>query len=345
MRDFRIRADLKRASIDGFAFPLGIVPGDLKPPSQGYTLSYTPGEEDEPDTYVFHIVVTHERLAPILHRSFELLADEVYGIVEIGSRDAYRSVDVYVGEDAVQLGDFLRTWKDYEVLLLEDGAIAAGANSEEPFVEIFLDHSKGLYIHVPLTMREEVETMLQSFDLEEVAQTWSDPEGEASAATTVRPILDLQDEYSPDIDELLLQLRHDWQLELNVDPQANVDEGGRELGQTLWHAVVVVQDAGGDPEIGGYVSIWATAPSLTEMEGLIEQALNDFPQWRFVEVYTVDRVAFDERPEELADLPPKRNETTIHLVQIDPWPEPPPDVRGSSSSKPTKPGGSGGDRG
>jgi hypothetical protein len=345
MREFRIRADLKRAAINGFAFPLGIEPGDLKPPTQGFTLSYTPGEEDEPDTYVFHIVVSHEKLAPILHRAFEMLADEVYGIVEIGSRDAYRSVDVYVGEDAVQLGDFLRTWNDYEVLLLEDGAIAAGANSEEPFVEVFIDHSKGLYIHVPLTMRDDVEAMLQSFSLEEVAQTWPDLESDGSAAATaVRPILDLQDEYSPDIDELLLQLRHDWQLELNVDPQINLDEGGRELGQTLWHAVVVVQDSGGDPEIGGYVSIWATAASLTEMEGLIEQAMNELPQWRFVEVYTVDRVAFDERPDELSDLPPKRQETTIHLVQIDPWPEPPPGVSGPSSSAPTDPR-SGGDRG
>ena len=92
VRDFRLRSDLKRAVIDGFALPLGIDPGSdlsrFKPPVQGYTVTYTPAQDDEPDTYAFHIVVSHERLAPVLHKAFELLPDEVFGIIEIGSRDA-----------------------------------------------------------------------------------------------------------------------------------------------------------------------------------------------------------------------------------------------------------------
>ena len=32
---------------------------------QGYTIAYTPGEEDEPDTYAFHVVVSHERVRSV----------------------------------------------------------------------------------------------------------------------------------------------------------------------------------------------------------------------------------------------------------------------------------------
>ncbi len=67
---------------------------------------------------------------------------------------------------------FLETWERLETLLLEDCFIAAGANSDEPFVEVFLDQWKGISIHVPLAMRDDVESMLTSFGLEEVIETW-----------------------------------------------------------------------------------------------------------------------------------------------------------------------------
>src|SRR5687767_8662404 len=99
MREFQLRKDLQRVTISGFALPLGIAPapGRMRAPVQGYTLSYVPGEEEEPDTYSFHIVVSHERLKPILHRAFDLLPEQVFGIIGIGSRDAYRSTDTFIG--------------------------------------------------------------------------------------------------------------------------------------------------------------------------------------------------------------------------------------------------------
>ena len=303
----------------GFAFPLGIDPGGIDAPTQGYTIAYTAGQDDEPDSYVFQVVVSHEKLRPILQKAFELLPDRVYGIVEVGSRDAYRSVDVYMGEEAVGRQQFVKTWREYEPLLLEDGSIAAGANSDEPFIELFLDHWKGLHLHVPLDMREEVERLLHSFGLEEVVQTWAEPEdASVEDSTQLRPVLADGEEMS-DIDELLMELRRDWRLELNVDPETNVDEGGRELGQTLWHAIVVVDHAEKGAEGRADLSIWATAGSLNEMEGMIDKLLEEQEEWRFVEVFTVDRVAFDERPEELADLTPKRREAQVHLVTIEPW--------------------------
>ncbi len=82
MRLFRMRNDLKRAVIDGFALPLGLEPGRIEAPKQGYILAYTPGDE-EPDTYAFHVVVSHERLAPLVRSVFNMLPGEVYAIVEI----------------------------------------------------------------------------------------------------------------------------------------------------------------------------------------------------------------------------------------------------------------------
>ncbi|MDY7107155.1 MAG: hypothetical protein SYC29_00820 [Planctomycetota bacterium] len=327
MRSFRLRSNLKRAAIGDFALPLGLVPGDVDPPQQGYTVDYAAGEDDEPDTYLFHVVVSHERLAPLLERAFALLPRDVYGIVEIGSRDAYRSADVYMGQEPIPRDEFRAGWKQYQPFLLEDGSIGAGANSEEPFLEIFLDQWKGLSLHVPLSMRGDIEDMLDEFGLNEVSATWPAMDDEASEkALRLRPVLELEDAYSPDVDELLLQLRHVWNLELNVDPDTNVDEAGRALGRTLWHAMVIIESAD-EPDAGAYVSIWATAGSLTEVERLIDSALASSPNWRFVEVYTIDRVAYDERPDELTDLPPKREKSEVHLVSFERWPgSPDPDA-------------------
>jgi hypothetical protein len=138
-------------------------------------------------------------------------------------------------------------------------------------------------------------------------------------------VLDIDDEFAPDVDELLLRLRHEWRLELNVDRETNVDEGGRRLGSTLWHAIVIVDEAVPDSQRGAYASIWATASSLQEMEELIEEALKPYEaEWTFSEVYTIDRVAFDERPDALADLPHQGRRSQVHLVSVEPWDGPPP---------------------
>jgi hypothetical protein len=55
------------------------------------------------------------------------------------------------------------------------------------------------------------------------------------------------------------------------------------------------------------------------MEQLIFSALHGNPDWAFGEIYTIDRVAFDERPDELADLRPRGNQPQVHLVHIEPW--------------------------
>ena len=59
----------------------------------------------------------------------------------------------------------------------------------------------------------------------------------------------------------------------------------------------------------------------------VNTTLETKPEWRFADVYTIDRIAFDERPPELTDLSPRRSQTETHLVEFDTWtsdPEDPP---------------------
>ena len=329
MREPRLRTDLKRAVTNGFAWPLGFDPGPTPPPTQGYTVTYGAGEEDEPDTYAFSVVVSHERLGPIVRAAFErFLPEEVCPILEADSCDAYRRLDVYMGEDVIPLQRFLRVWERYEPFLLEESALAGGANSDDPFVEVFVDQWKGVVIHVPLSMREEVETMLAGFGLEEVAQTWP-AEGEGATSTAIRPVLEVVDDDSTDFDELLVNLRREWQLQLSIDPDTNVDEGGRDLGLTLWHAVVLVASVA-DDERATYADVWATAGSLNEMQDLLIARLDGSEEWLFDEVYTIDRIAYDDRPDALADVAVRPDRAEVLLVNI--LPEAPPEAGGAADA-------------
>ncbi len=106
MRPYRLRPDLERTVIGGFALPLGFLPDDaalLAAPTPGYTVAYTPGDDDEPDSSSVYAVTSHERVPALVDRFLGLLPEEVYGILEIGSRDAYRSVDVFMAPEPISL--------------------------------------------------------------------------------------------------------------------------------------------------------------------------------------------------------------------------------------------------
>ncbi len=317
MDAFDLRTDIERAVIDGFALALGISAADITPPAVGYTIAYTAGGDDEPDTYSFYVAVSHERVAPIVTKVFSLLAQEVSAIVEISSRDAYRQTDVFLSREEINRREFLDTWRTWQSILLEDGSIGAGANSENPFVEVFVDQWKGISIIVPLDMRHEVEKLLMSMELQEVPETWDVGEdNRALEAVKIRPVLASLNGASADIDDVLLELRRQWDMELNIDSETNLDDGGRALGLTLWHAILGVHGASNADQIAE-MSVWATAGSLDELELLIDGMLRETDEWALDEVYSTDRVAYDERPDELAAMEPRREHAELHLVLIE----------------------------
>lgn len=320
MRHFRVNPGLQRQQVGGFELPLGIESEGLPTPREGYLVGFREGEEEDPDTYVFEATISHSRLQPLVREALDLLPGEVRGVLEVESLDAYRTVDVHLGAEPIDCDDFLADYAEFEEIILEDPSIGIGANADEPFVEVFLDAWKTLVIEVPVELKSTVESMLAGHGLSEVAETWpEDPDGSLYGMVRVRPVLEVVDEQDPNIDELVLNLRERWMLELDVDPGRNVDEQGVELGLTLWHAIVMVVPV--DPTTGGgaYVDLWATAGSLMEMEQMIDETLDGQGEWLFDGIYSMERVAFDERPDSLADLPMRRGESGVHLVSIDRW--------------------------
>jgi hypothetical protein len=167
-------------------------------------------------------------------------------------------------------------------------------------------------------MKDRVERMLRRHSLREVEETWPEDLDEEGPPSQVREVLQIDDDQSPDLDEVLLQLRERWALEIDVDPETNVDEGGRELGNTLWYGIALCRDALGEGG-GAYVTMWATAGSVAELERLAAKRLEADGRWTFQSFYTLDRVAFDERPEELADLPMRGRMPVVHLTFEEPW--------------------------
>jgi hypothetical protein len=169
-------------------------------------------------------------------------------------------------------------------------------------------------------MRRQVESMLSKHGVREVLETWPhDLERSDEPPSQLREVLQVLDDQSPDLDEILLQLRDAWRLELDVDPDANVDDTGRKLGLVLWHAIVLATRHD-RPNKGAYVTIWATAGSLSQMERLVNEHFDQhLPSWRCDGFYSVDRVAFDDRPEDLVDLPPRRSAAEVHQSGIEEW--------------------------
>jgi hypothetical protein len=56
------------------------------------------------------------------------------------------------------------------------------------------------------------------------------------------------------------------------------------------------------------------------MERLVNDHVEEnMPEWSFEGFFSVDRVAFDERPDEMAELDMRRKKPEVHLTAIDEW--------------------------
>ena len=314
---YQIRRDISRVVSAGFEFPLGIESVPIGPFQEGYSVDWVEGGGDVPDTFTFFVVLSHGRLSSLLQALFELLPEQVSGIIEMGSRDAFRSVDIFLGERPISCSCFLDTWKAFEDIFLEDTSLAVGVNADAPFMEIFLDQDKRVTIHVEPGRREEVEAVLSANGLsQQEAGTLEIPESEFEHIQT-RSILVEDPSLLCDIDQLLLVLRHEWALILDEDEDRNLDAGGRELGRTLWHAIVLVQPSGVLSDGFSHAVLWACASSRRELEEMVRDQLAESADWVLRDFYTLDRVAFDDRPEELASVAPRHPKSEIFMFQID----------------------------
>jgi len=294
----QIDESLKRVEVDGFSFPLGVYPVEPMVPRPGYRTDFEPADgggddaqwEEWPDRYVFEVVIRSERLEPLVRALLGLLPGRIYPILDVLGRDAYREVDPYISYDLLGLDRFMDAFRRFRPFFLEDGLCGFGAMADEPFLYFFLDEHKIITLRCETQTKERVERVLSAFDLELVEE----PAGADAAAHEHRPVLFTPDDRLDllDEDEITEYLRDEWRLVLNVDPDSNLDEEGRELGFTPWHCVVRChKDRAAAPR---YIDVLLRARNLRQAEDLAfdaaEELTRDDPDWEDAAVVQCDRI-------------------------------------------------------
>lgn len=258
------------------AFPLGVYPIEAMEPRQGYTLDFESADGDEehgeweewPDRYVYDIVVSAERLGPLIQSLLSLMPPRVYPILDVLGRDAYREIDPFISYDLMGLDQLYDGLIRYKPFFFEDGLVGFGAMAEAPFFYVFVDEHKIVTVRAEPILKERIERILSAFDLAER----DDPAGADSVAHEHRGILltPPEDTSYLSFDEIVERLRDDWRLLLNVDPETNIDERGRELGVTPWRCIVRIGDGSDNVR---YSEVLLTARSIRDAEDLAIDAV------------------------------------------------------------------------
>lgn len=292
---------LKRVELEGVAFPLGVYPVEEMKPRTGYTIHFEPADgsdegewEEWPDRYVYDIFVSATRVETLVRMLFALLPGRVYPILDVLGQDEYREIDPYVAYDLVSQERVVDAMRRYRGFFFEDGLVGFGAMSEEPFLYIFVDEHKIVTVRVETSFRERVEKLLTAFDLTEVEEIAG-----ADAATHEHRTVLVAPETRPDlatVEEIVEELRDEWGMVINLDPETNVDDEGNELGITAWRCIA--RHEPNDGEAAGavppepvkegakpaeaaprsrprYAEIYLAAESLSSAERLLWEAIED----------------------------------------------------------------------
>lgn len=194
--------------------------------------------EEWPDRYVFDILVPANRVEPLCRALFALLPGRIFPILDVLGHDEYREVDPYVSYELLGTDRFTDAIRRYRAFFFEDGLVGFGAMSEDPFIYIFVDEHKIITVRVEVPMRERVEQVLAAFDLKPIEEL----HGADSVTHEHRGVLDAPPD-RPDLlmaEEIVEDLQEQWRLELNINPDTNLDEDGRALGITGWRCFVRV---------------------------------------------------------------------------------------------------------
>ncbi|MEK6700635.1 MAG: hypothetical protein AABZ53_00070 [Planctomycetota bacterium] len=287
-------SSLTRHEIDAFKFPLGVYPVEELAPKPGYTLDFEAGDGDEsdgdweewPDRYVFDAVLSAERVPALVRTILALMPNKVYPILDILGHDAFREIDPYVSYELVGLDRLVEAIRQVPDFFFEDGLCGFGAMSQEPFIYFFVDEHKIVTIRAEAPLREKIEKVLAAFDLEHR----EDAAGVDAAAHEHRTILVAPDTeaHLMSFDEIVEQLHDDWRLVLNIDPETNVDEEGKELGVCAWWCRVRVslpqnaKDSPHDPA-GSTDSPESGPPSHRRPTRALPPAAHDGPKGEEVE--------------------------------------------------------------
>lgn len=306
----RCQADpsIRRVVIGNFQFPLGVYPVEDLTPAPGYSMAFeqadggSEGEWEEwPDRYAYDIVISAERLPTLVRSLMSLFDGRVYPILDVLGQDAFREIDPFISYELVGpdlVFDAIREYGDY---FFEDGMCGFGAMSEEPFLYMFVDEHKILTVRAEVSLKERVERVLHAFDLEQTEEV----AGADAAAHEHRAVLKVksEDERLLSSEEVVEQLKDSWRLLLNVDPDTNLDDEGKDVGPTHWRAIVRCALPDAPPR---YAEVLFDANNLRHAEEVAFDALEDMStkeemHWDDAGVLTLDRVAAEQFKQVLAN--------------------------------------------
>ncbi len=265
----KVDPNIERKIIGEFRFPLGAYPVAPITPKAGYTVRFEPADgndhdgewEEWPDRYFFDAVLSAERVPALCRTLLGMMPGRVFPILDILGQDAYREIDPYISYELVGLDNVLDQIRRFHPFFYEDGLVGFGAMSEEPFFYVFVDEHKIVTIRVEPTLKDKVERILHAFDLEAMEE----PKGADAAAHEHRSVLLMPDDdpSTLGVDEVVERLRDEWRLLLNIDPEANVDDDGNDLGVTPWRILVRCEWDNGKRK---YAEVLVDAPNLRQAE-------------------------------------------------------------------------------
>jgi hypothetical protein len=289
---------IRRVVIGNFQFPLGVYPVEDMTPVPGYSMAFEQADggaegewEEWPDRYAYDVVVSAERLPTLVRTLLSLFDGRVYPILDVLGQDAYREIDPFISYELVgadRVFDAVREYADY---FYEDGMCGFGAMSEEPFLYMFVDEHKIVTVRAEVSLKERVERVLHAFDLEQTEEV----AGADAAAHEHRAVLKVKNDDATLLssEEVVEHLKDSWRLLLNVDPDTNVDDEGKDVGPTHWRAIVRCALPDAPPK---YAEVLFDANTLRHAEEVAFEALEDVAakdaaNWEDAGVLTLDRVA------------------------------------------------------
>lgn len=306
-------SSIERKSVKGFKFPLGVYPVEPMTPIAGFSSEFEPADiaeemgdwESWPDQYVFDIVMPADRVESFWHQVFAMMPGRVFPIIDYIGHDAYREIDPYMAYEPIGKEKMIDSLRQFRPFFFEDGMVGFGAVSEDPFFYIFVDEHKIVTIRVEPSFKQRVEKLLSAFDLEPC----DEPAGADSAAHEHRAILVTSPD-RPDLfsgDEILERMRDNWHLILNVDPESNVDDEGKELGITPWRCLVRYATDQNPDDL--YAEIFLSTSSIRNAEELAQQGIistiKEQGEWMDVVIISADRMT----PEQIEDILSKESES------------------------------------
>lgn len=300
--------------MESFSFPLGVYPIEAMKPRAGYAVEFEPADGDDdsgdweewPDRYVYDIVISAERLEPLCRSLLALLPGRVYPILDVLGQDAFREIDPYISYELIGMDRFTDMTRRFRAYFYEDGLCGFGAMTDEPFLYVFVDEHKIVTVRAEAGHKERVERVLAAFDLEQTTE----PAGADAAAHEHRGVLEAPEDRADLLtaEEIIEQLRDEWNLTLNIDAEANVDDEGSELGTTGWRCLIrCLAEGEGGARTPRYADVIVTADCLRRAEELALDAAEELlpkgvEEWLESVVVSADRLT----PERLSELCEKK---------------------------------------